>query len=187
MSKRRIDRLFLFLIFFCLLFFSFFMVGENLFFMFFSIFESYLINLFFLGGFRVEGTHFFYFVYFLLFLSFFLGFVSYSRNILIFYLFFLGFILWFRGFFSIIRVVFPVEEGGLLSFFMFILAVLRTFVQPVTLSLRVFVNLFLGELLILFLSYNNRSFLFLAGFFEAFVIFLQTRVFTFLFLSYFKS
>lgn len=169
------------------LLFIFFFENEGFFGSFFSFFDGFLVNLFFLRSKDLSSLHLFFFIFYLVFYSLFFGFLPYCLNFLVFYFFILGFFFWLSCIFFVVSLVLFVEEGGSLSFFMYFLSFLSTLIQPVTLSLRISVNLFLGEILMLFLSFVRSPFLFFSSLFEFFVVFLQTSVFSFLVLSYFKN
>lgn len=170
-----------------LFFVVYFLGGEGLVSLLMGVFELEMSEVFFLRACDLEGNHFFYLFYLMVFYSLLLGIIPFSKNELMEVLFSLGFLLWVTGCINSFSVVLFVEEGGILSYFMYILAVVRVLVQPVTLSLRIFVNLLLGESIMLLLVFFNSSLMFFRGFYELFVVFLQRRVFCFLLLSYFKN
>lgn len=142
---------------------------------------------FFLNALEIEGSHIFYLVYLMVFYSLVLGSLPFSVNELLWVLFYMALTVWFNGLiFNLIAVV-NLEEGGFLSTVMYVLAVIRTIVQPVTLSLRITVNLLLGEVALIFLVFREGYSLFLRRLYEFFVMFLQRGVFFYLLFSYGKN
>lgn len=144
-------------------------------------------EIFFLNASEIEGSHIFYLIYMVVFYTLVLGSLPFSRNELLWLLFYVALAVWLNGLmFNLVAVV-NLEEGGFLSAVMYVLAVIRTLVQPITLSLRITVNLLLGEIILIFLIFSEGYSLFLRSIYEFFVIFLQRRVFFYLLFSYGKN
>lgn len=96
----------------------------------------------------------------------------------LFYLFLVAFSFWFCSFISrnylLIRFYY-VSWGGLLGLFLFDMFVVL--LRPVTLTLRILINVTLGHTLIILLNLDLFYFIFFVWFFELFVYLIQSYVF----------
>lgn len=177
---------FFLIVFFWVFFIFYFVLNESLVGFLMTNFEFSLTNLFFLNSSEVEGSYIFYRVYLMVFFTVILGSLPFCVNELLRVLFYIALAIWLNGFIGNLLAVVYAEEGGTLSVFIYVLAVVRTIVQPITLSLRITVNLVLGEALMRFFVFYKSNSLFLRRLYEGFVIFLQRRVFFYLLCSYNK-